>query len=292
MKETLDINEQDLETLFERYRRSPESRVFVMLADACRKSDRVEEALEICEKGLERHPEYASAHVVKGKCLYDLERRDGARAAFETVLEFDPDNLVALKYLGMMEAMAGRFDSARRYLSHILRLDPDNPEITEALEHVDERRRAEAGDVEVSTVTRETARRDEFEASDELATITLADIYASQGYREKALKIYEEVLARQPHSETLKRKIAQLDRDAEEADGETFLDLDADDDSAGPREAPSSRASDEARTTGPLNDTVQERERRQPTREPIKRKAIDEERNIDHFKRWLEGLHK
>ena len=47
MKDTIDTVNFDIEGLFERYKQSPESHVFVPLADACRKLDRVEEALEI-----------------------------------------------------------------------------------------------------------------------------------------------------------------------------------------------------------------------------------------------------
>ena len=100
MRETFDITNQDLDDLFEKYRRAPDSYVFVILADACRKIQRTEEALEICEAGVERHPGYASGYVVKGKCLYDLGRFDAARDAFKKVLEFDEHNLVALKFLG------------------------------------------------------------------------------------------------------------------------------------------------------------------------------------------------
>ncbi len=308
MKETLDITERDLEGLFERYRRSPESRVFVVLADACRKIDRIEEALEICEQGIGRHPEYASGYVVKGKCFYDLERHEEAQEAFETVLDVDADNLVALKYLGMMEALAGRYDSARQYLKHILRLDPENPEIMQVLRHVDERRQVEDGDVaESSPPSKEPggAVEDDVEVSDELATITLADIYASQGYTEKALKIYEEVLARQPDNETIKRKIAGLTGAETDAKAEPVLEVDADDDSKerGAQEVGSERVEDEGgdATAGPADEALSGQAKSAPEQDGETRAArvrgkqaseIDEEKNIDHFKQWLTGLRK
>ncbi len=333
MRETLDITERDLEGLFERYRRSPESRVFVMLADACRKTDRIEEALEICEQGLGRHPEYASGYVVKGKCLYDLERHEDAQRAFVTVLDSDADNLVALKYLGMMEALAGRFDSARRYLKQILRLDPENPEIMAALKHVDEQRQGDPRQSKRGAVERrqvddevaaekpaaskepETVVEDDIEVSDELATITLADIYASQGYKDKALKIYEEVLTRQPHNETIKRKIAGLAGDpsrtgAPDAEQEPSIAIDADDDKSerAARKTDFERvtnegadedaeAADEALPGPVLSGQAkwapgQDVETRAAHARAEKPQKIDEGQNIDHFKQWLEGLRK
>jgi hypothetical protein len=56
MHETIPISHSDLDDLFEKYRRSPESYVFVPLADAVRKMGRQSEALEICENGLAQHP--------------------------------------------------------------------------------------------------------------------------------------------------------------------------------------------------------------------------------------------
>jgi len=231
MKDTVDTNNLDIEGLFERYQQSPESRVFVPLADACRKVDRVEEALEICEAGIGRNPGYASGHVVRGKCLYDLGRLDDAKEAFETVLTIDGDNLVALKFLGMMEAVAGRFDAAGHHLKHILRLDPENPEILEALQHVDEQMRATSDEGNQATEDNEqdpdrtdftdehsSDDQEDNETSDELATTTLADIYASQGYRDKALKIYRELLAKQPNNQAIKEKISVLSREPVESD--------------------------------------------------------------------------
>jgi tetratricopeptide (TPR) repeat protein len=240
MKETLDITNQDLDELFERYCKSPDSYVFVLLADACRKIDRVDEALEICEAGIKRHPDYASGYVVKAKCLHDLGKYEDARGTFESVLAIDEHNLVALKYLGMIEAKAGRFDSARGYLQHILKLDPANREIKKALLEVDEQEQLETGGTTGSSRTPQEAGGPggaatpgaiELEASDELATITLADIFASQGYRDKALKIYREVLAKEPGNELVQQKIAVLADDSVDdvATGKP-IELPADDD--------------------------------------------------------------
>jgi hypothetical protein len=65
--------------------------------------------------------------------------------------------------------------------------------------------------------------RDEFEGSpillgddsvttEYIATVTLADIFASQGYAAKALKIYRDVLRRQPDNADVRRKIEALEK--------------------------------------------------------------------------------
>ena len=250
MKEAT-INPTELDELFRKYDKAPDSYVFVPLADACRKMGRYDEALEICDGGIKRHPKYASGYVVRGKCLYDMNRVDEAREAFQVVLDIDSDNLVALKFLGQIEADADNFDGARDYFQHILDLDPENKEISDILLSVEERERAElstpsrdddfAGEeinltsdlkAEPESAPQPTAEEpreveladddsrfegesiaisDGDETSDELASITLADIFAKQGYDDRARKIYEEVLRKQPDNAEVRRKLEELD---------------------------------------------------------------------------------
>lgn len=225
-KETTSIENKELDELFEKYRQAPDSYIFVVLADACRKLGRVDEALEICETGLKKHPSYASGHVVRGKCFFDLSRPAEAREAFEEVVRLDGSNLVALKFLGMMDAEAENFDAARRHFERILVLDPDNKEIRQALRIVDEKqpepkadgaagsRSGEealpAGESRATDAAADDNIDESLETSDELASMTLADIFASQGYKDKALAIYREILEHQPHNRSLRAKIATL----------------------------------------------------------------------------------
>ncbi|MDH3215577.1 MAG: hypothetical protein OEN01_04690 [Candidatus Krumholzibacteria bacterium] len=330
MKDTIDISNRELDELFERYRQAPDSYVFVLVADACRKINRLEEALEICDRGISLHPEYASGHVVRGKCLWDMDRSSEASETFEKVLVLDENNLVALKYLGMIEAQAGRFDSARSYLELILRLDPENRDIKKTLLDVEEhelecgrstatphgRESAENEDDEVSD---EASTEDELETSDELATATLADIFASQGYRDKARKIYQELLARQPANESIKRKIEMLSQgDATQDRQEKTSELAASGDSEGVQnddelETPASGTVDESgenddgfeeiaaeESDEPVSARPEARVQshgpsRQPSRPPEQpesraKPVIDEAENMHHFKRWLSKM--
>jgi tetratricopeptide (TPR) repeat protein len=91
---------EELKNLLERYNKAPESRLFAPLADAYRKNGQIDKAIELCEKGLERYSDYASARVILGKCFYDKGATERARDEFTRVLEVDPDNMVARKYMG------------------------------------------------------------------------------------------------------------------------------------------------------------------------------------------------
>lgn len=321
---------REIDDLFERYRRAPGSHVFAPLADAYRKLGLVEEALDICARGLSANPRYASGYVVQGKCQYDGGRADRAEESFKKVLELDPQNLVALRYLGIIRAACGDAEGARVHFEHILVLDPDDKEIRQRLEAVREStplsdrlvdeiekvlqpekapnaeptkvrsvEPAKAPSVErassatpVSVRVESTTRpddvielpevKDEFEGSpiqlgddsvttEYIATVTLADIFAAQGYSAKALKIYHDVLRRQPDNEDVRRKVAAIEK------GESIAEPAEDDlppivDHAAPASmAPAPAGAAPAGVPGATPPGA----------------AIDEGRSYEQFKRWL-----
>jgi len=89
--------------------------------------------------------------------------------------------------------------------------------------------RSSDGDADTARDVLETEARqrtEPVETSEELASITLADIFASQGYISKAEKIYKEVLNKQPGNETVRRKLEELaSGSADEHPNETDPDL-------------------------------------------------------------------
>ncbi len=305
---------REIDELFERYRRAPGSHVFAPLADAYRKLGLIDEALDICARGLSANPRYASGYVVQGKCQFDAGRADRAEESFKKVLEIDTQNLVALRYLGIIRAGCGDAEGARAHFEHILVLDPDDKEIRQRLDAL-----SESAPVSANTLVEEieqvlkpeparapsvapvTARveapasaddevmdlpevRDEFEGSpillgDEsvtteyIATVTLADIFASQGYSAKALKIYQDVMRRQPNNEVVRRKIADLEAGKPVTRAHEDLDVPESELPVLPAPTPSPVA-----TAAPA-----------PTADPAAPAgaAIDEGRSYEQFKRWL-----
>jgi tetratricopeptide (TPR) repeat protein len=301
----------ELEKLFEKLTAEPDSHVFAPLADSCRKIGRLEEALEICRTGVERHPEYASGQVVLGKCYYDRGDMDSAKTSFQKVLFLDENNLVALKFLGMILAEQGDRAAAMEHFKHILALDPDNLEIRTKLESLQDVEEANGEDDEPLSEEDEeilildeileddfeggTIRLgDEEETSDELATLTLADIYASQGFVHKAKSIYEEVLRKWPDHSQAKAKLAALDVDeaepaapvedeAETGDAIMVEDIqqeenEADEDDSTIRQEPINHSPTEVETDPGEEDTA-------PGEKPINSGS-----DIDKFKKWLQRM--
>ncbi|NIM19489.1 MAG: tetratricopeptide repeat protein [Candidatus Latescibacteria bacterium] len=319
----------DLDKLFEKLRSEPDSLVFAPLADACRKVGRLEEALEICTNGIAHHPDYASGHVVLGKCFYDIGDQDRALDSFQTVLSLDENNLVALKYLGTILAEQGRETAAMEHFKHILALDPENTEIRSKLENLQERQdtigrtqaKEEEGVIHLGAVPDEDfegkviSLSDEEETSDEFATLTLAEIYSSQGYREKAIKIYEEILRRRPDNKLAKQKLAELDpehyqleppEEVEEDPGEIAMEELAEQGSGietGEGEVETGEAS--SKEPVDISSPPDEKEpdaaedtssREEAAAEPARKEAddhykpIEEKSSLQQFRKWIERM--
>jgi len=200
----------ELEALYQKYENAPDSHIFAPLADAYRKAGMLEEAVVICDKGVKKHPRYTSGYVVQGKCYFDLDLPDKAERAFQKVLDLDRNNLVALKYLGLILLERGDKEGAMGHFEHILALDPEDKEIKFKLEDLSDEADMEPGVEERSFEGDPISLGEEDETPDDLATTTLADIYAEQGYTDKAEKIYREILKKQPHNEHVKNKLRAL----------------------------------------------------------------------------------
>ncbi|MFQ5600564.1 MAG: tetratricopeptide repeat protein [Candidatus Krumholzibacteriia bacterium] len=114
----------DLERLHERYRAAPRSRAFAPLADAFRRAGRVEEAIQLLQRGTSLHPDYVSAFVLLGRCYQELGRQEEAEVIFSRVVQLDADNLVAMRYRAERAAHRGALEQAAAILERILEIDP------------------------------------------------------------------------------------------------------------------------------------------------------------------------
>jgi len=123
----------EIEKLERRYAENPKGRNFAPLADAYRKAGQLDQAIELCKNGLERHPDYISAYIVYGRCLVDKKDDTGADEVFHKVLSLDPENIIGLRVLGEIAERNSRFDQAVEWLTRLLNADPMNGDAAEAL---------------------------------------------------------------------------------------------------------------------------------------------------------------
>jgi tetratricopeptide (TPR) repeat protein len=126
----------EIEKLEARYRENPKGRNFAPLADAYRKAGLIDNAIELCQSGLQLHPDYVSGHIVHGRCLVDKKDDSGAEAVFRRVLDLDPENILALKVLAEISERNERFAAAVDWLNRLLLADPMNGEAADGLSRV------------------------------------------------------------------------------------------------------------------------------------------------------------
>jgi tetratricopeptide (TPR) repeat protein len=183
--------------------RDPEGRAFAPLADAYRRKGELEEAQSLVQDGLDRHPDFATGHLVAARVECDRGDLVAAREHLDRVLDLDGGNILALIDRADAAVSEGDHEGALTDLKMALRLDPG---------HVEARRRVD--DLESGLGWElETTSLEEPEISDSggsILTRTMGDIYASQGFYEKAVEVYEHLYERDPDDLELEARLAQL----------------------------------------------------------------------------------
>ena len=131
-----DFLDPEIERLTEKLSKDPNSIVFAPLADSYRRSGLIEEAIDIVKKGLDKHPGYASAYIVLGRCYQDQKMYELARAEFEKALEVAPENFVAAKLYASMLVSLGQKEEAIKRFKQLLETDPGNADVERSLEEL------------------------------------------------------------------------------------------------------------------------------------------------------------
>ncbi|MDZ7291098.1 MAG: tetratricopeptide repeat protein [candidate division KSB1 bacterium] len=114
----------DLESLQILLQQNPDSLTFARVAEALMKKGRLDEAIQICEDGVRRHPYYVTGHMVLGKCYLKKKLGDQAEKEFKRVLLLDPQYLAAHKYYGDWMREIGWDNTCEMSYRKILHLDP------------------------------------------------------------------------------------------------------------------------------------------------------------------------
>ena len=193
--------DEKIDTFSQRLANAPHSRLFAPLADLLRQAGRLEDALELLDDGLVRHPEYLSALVIKGQTLLDAGRPDQARDVLVRVMALDSENILVLGLLTDDAQNRRAWNELIPLLEKLTILDPDHDRWPGAL--------AEAREFAQREVP--TALEPSEPVDTDFSTLTLVDIYLAQGYRAKALEALSQMAAREPSREDILRRIAEIE---------------------------------------------------------------------------------
>ena len=102
--------------------RDPDGRAFVPLADAYRRSGSFRQAVELLNEGIERHPDFASAHAVAARLYLEKGLVEEAEIAARKVVALDEDNVLGLELLAGALERRGVTEEAASVRSHLAAL--------------------------------------------------------------------------------------------------------------------------------------------------------------------------
>ncbi len=115
---------ENLEALQVTLQQNPDSLTFARVADALMMRGRLDEAIQICEEGVKRHPQYVTGHMVLGKCYMQKKLYEQAEKEFKRVLLFDPKYIAAHRYYGDLMREIGWENTCEMSYRKILHIDP------------------------------------------------------------------------------------------------------------------------------------------------------------------------
>jgi len=120
-----------------RFQEDPTSRVFAPLAEAYRRLGRVDEAIEICQEGLEHHPDFHGGRVALAKCFLDKRRYAEAKQELERVVQSVPENLLAQRLLGDSYLALKQTQSALHCYKMAMMLSPNDVSLADKVHQLE-----------------------------------------------------------------------------------------------------------------------------------------------------------
>lgn len=211
------------------------SRAFMTEAKELADAGQFGKAIEVLQQGLKKFPKMVSARVLLGEVYWTSGDAALARVELEQVIKTAPDNFAAHRKLALIYRDVGDRHAAAKACEAVLQANPKDREMKDVLEellgeHKEEKPKAEskgAAKKEDATATRTTVRLPESPVVEKAAreepalsmetgeeetdSETLAELYVTQGHREKGLEVYRRLVEKDPDNIKLHERIMALE---------------------------------------------------------------------------------
>ncbi|NOY61094.1 MAG: tetratricopeptide repeat protein [Calditrichaeota bacterium] len=103
---------------------NPKSMLFARLAERYLQMDEIDQAINVCKRGLIIHGDYATAHLVLARCYIKNQQFDEAVRELKNVLDYDPKALSAHKLYSELMQKIGQEETAKSSYQKMLDIDP------------------------------------------------------------------------------------------------------------------------------------------------------------------------
>lgn len=157
----------EIQKQLDQFKADPKSKSFMPVAEYYFKEGKLESALELLDNALKYNPGYISAHVLKGRTLFSLNRFEEAISELEKVCEQSKENTLARKILAKSYQAVGRYEEAENALEIVLMLDPADKEAKELIEGI-KQLRGKSAEEPVPPSLSETSEEEKIESSAEI----------------------------------------------------------------------------------------------------------------------------
>jgi tetratricopeptide (TPR) repeat protein len=156
--------------------------------------------IEYCVPRAAENPDILSAKVIYARALYHSGQFEIAEEKFYGILQIDPDNLVALKYLGDIKFRHGDKVGSFLFYSRVLKIDPYTRGLSCPLEKTAPAETRitiikKGGDIAARPIRR--FRQLPFK------TETAGDILLAQGHTRMAMEIFRRLAKKSSHPRIL-----------------------------------------------------------------------------------------
>lgn len=111
------------------FEKDPNSKVFAPLAEAYRRMGLIDEAIDLAERGVQKHPHFSSGRVALGKCYSQKGVHDKAIENLKTAVDLSPENILAHQLLADNYLKIGRMPEALQAYKMVLFINPADTKI-------------------------------------------------------------------------------------------------------------------------------------------------------------------
>ncbi|MFZ4859553.1 MAG: tetratricopeptide repeat protein [Desulfuromonadaceae bacterium] len=222
----------DIKALEERLSNAPDSFCFAGLSSVYLKAGLIDDALHVAREGVAKHPRYLAGQRALSLACHAKGLNEEALTTLKQIVVAVPEDVPSQKLLGRLLLEAGEQDSAIQVYRIALEFAPEDVECRLQLESL-EKSAGVAGssfmnddgsEDDDEEIIEDLEILDEFDeeyseakplsseaAHDPLTTVTLAELYVTQGYLAKALEIYRAILNDNPTDRSIKERITELE---------------------------------------------------------------------------------